>query len=282
MIEIKQATVARAIDILRGGPMTAAQFAAKMWPERTKDHTPGERSRAGHPLLRQLAQVGYVQRVGDLWMLRLVGTADGLRDFPVATAVGTADGLAVGLPVALAVGPPVGLGVAPAVGAADRLPERVPNEPPRNEAERRADLDRLHRLVAFATEPVATVTHDAVLGNIEIRAWPLDELLEEACAWTVLQGRSQNVYPPVGGETAEMLVALTPVESARALYLRWQQSGRPPELLNERAWLVADDGLIAGPWAWMPPEYTDWGVWLCERTFGAEQIRRQREGAGLA
>jgi hypothetical protein len=142
-------------------------------------------------------------------------------------------------------------------------------------------MDRLHRLVAFATEPVPTVTHDAVLGDIEIRGWPLDDFLAQACAWTVLKGRSQNVYPPVGSEAADMLVALTPVESARALYLKSQQSGRPPELLNEEAWLFADDGLIAGPWAWMPPEYDDPEVWLCDQRFGAEQIRRQREAVGI-
>jgi hypothetical protein len=98
----------------------------------------------------------------------------------------------------------------------------------------------------------------------------------------VLKGRSQNVYPP--GESAEMLVALSPVEGARALYLRWAQSGRPPELLDEEAWLFADDGLIASPGSWMPPEYDDYEMWLCEMHMfsGPDQILRQRRAAGLA
>jgi hypothetical protein len=144
------------------------------------------------------------------------------------------------------------------------------------------ERQRLHRLVALATEPVPTVTHDAALGDIEIRGWPLDDLVLQACAWTVLRGRSQNVYPP--GESAEMLVALSPVEAARALYLRWAQSGRPPELLNDEAWFFADDGLIASPASWMPPEYDDYDTWLCDmmQQTGAEQIHRMRRAAGLA
>ena len=174
----------------------------------------------------------------------------------------------------------MGRPVAPAEGLPDGLPERLPNEPPRTEAERRADLDRLQRLVALATEPVPTVTHDAVLGDIEIRGWPLYELLEQACASTVLIGHSQNVYPP--GENAEMFVGLTPIEAARALHVRWQQSGRPPELLDEYAWLFADDGLIASPLSWMPPEYDDFDTWLCDNVGGPEQIHRMRQAAGLA
>jgi hypothetical protein len=137
-------------------------------------------------------------------------------------------------------------------------------------------------LVALATEPVPTVTHDAVLGDIEIRGWPLDSLLQEACAWTVLNGHSTNIYPP--GDSADMLVALTPIEAARALHVMWQQTGRPPELLKEEAWFFADDGLIASPLRWMAAEYLDFDSWLCDMHlhFGAEQIRRQRQRAGLA
>lgn len=200
--------------------------------------------------------------VGDLWTLRTVGTAVGLGDSAVQTAVG----LGVGLPVS----------------PADGLPVSPPVELPDGEPDPQAERLRLQRLVALATEPVSTVTHDAVFGDIEIRGHALDDLLEEACAWVVLRGRSANIYPP--GENAEMLVGLTPIEAARALYIRWMQSGIPPELFDEGSWIVADDGLIAGPWAWMPPEYDDFDVWLCDMHMygGPEQIQRQRAAAGLA
>src|ERR1700684_466183 len=74
MYEVKQAHVARAVDILRGGPLTAAAFAAKMWPDR-RNEDGGERSHsqlshAGHAFLRRLGTLEYVDRVGGLWAIR--------------------------------------------------------------------------------------------------------------------------------------------------------------------------------------------------------------------
>jgi hypothetical protein len=48
MLDIPAATVARAIDVLRAGPMRADEFARRMWPERSADRTPGQQSRVGH------------------------------------------------------------------------------------------------------------------------------------------------------------------------------------------------------------------------------------------
>jgi hypothetical protein len=126
---------------------------------------------------------------------------------------------------------------------------------------------------------VASVEHDAALGDVTIRGVPLDDALLQACAWVVLRGRSANVCPV--GETNEMLVGLAPIEAARALFVRWQQSGVPPELLNDEAWLFADDGLIASPDCWRP-ENVDADIWLCEMEPIDQQIRRQRAAAGLA
>jgi len=262
VLDIPAPTVARAIGILRTGPLTAARFAQRMWVERSAIRSPGQQSRSGHALLRQLAQVGYAQRIGDLWTLRVVGTADGLGD----SAVPTADAAAVGLPLGLPVASGVETGESRPVGA------------PVGWADRAAERQRLHRLVALATEPVPTVTHDAVLGDIEVRGVPLDLPLEQACAWVTLRGHRTNVYPV--GETSEMLVGVTPVEAARALFLRWLQSGVPPELLNEEAWFFADDGLIESPVCWKP-EGVDDEVWLCEMEPLDKQVRRQRAAAGL-
>ncbi len=245
-----------------------------MWPERSADRTPGQQSRSGHALLRQLAQVGYVQQVGDLWVLRTLGTAVGLGDSPVPTAVLTAVGLGVGLPVR----PPVGLGVAPADGLPDGLPERLPNEPPRTDGERRADLERLHRLVALADTPVDTVSHDQALGDVAIRGEPLDDCLAEAAAHVVLAGRAMNVYLPGAG--APMIVSLRPTEGARALHVWWQQSGVPPTLPHGEGWFFSNDGMIANPACWLL-EYRQLGI-----VFGLEslddQLHRQRAEVGLA
>lgn len=262
MYEVKQAEVARALDILRAGPLTAARFALKMWPERCAGDKPGTQSQRGHGLLRRLAEVGYVERVGDLWMIRRISAA-----FPVDTADRTADPTAVGLLDGLGVGLPV--------GQADGLPVG----PPLEEADRERERQRLHRLVQLATEPVPTVTHDAALGDIAIRGFWMNEALAQACAYVVLLGRSHNVYLQV---YEDMLVALTPIEAARALHIRWMQSGRPPELLNDRAWLFGDDGLIGDPQCWIPIGY-DVEEWLVTQMEDVPaQLRRQREAAGLA
>jgi hypothetical protein len=76
-----------------------------------------------------------------------------------------------------------------------------------------------------------------------------------------------------------MLVGLSPAESARALYLRWSQSGQPPDLARSAAWIRIPEGLVAsscfwrpagGPRSWVDPE--DVRV----------RVQRQRANAGLA
>jgi hypothetical protein len=77
-----------------------------------------------------------------------------------------------------------------------------------------------------------------------------------------------------------MIVALTPVEAARVLHIRWRQSGRPPELPNDEAWLFSDDGLIAYGWQ---PERIDTERWLCDIVEPLHvRVQRQRAAAGLA
>ncbi|MGO9835100.1 MAG: hypothetical protein ACLP1X_12875, partial [Polyangiaceae bacterium] len=68
MYEVKQAQVARAVDVLRAGPLTAAQFAARMWPDRERDS--GRQAQAGHALLHRLGELGYVERIGEFWAIR--------------------------------------------------------------------------------------------------------------------------------------------------------------------------------------------------------------------
>ncbi|HEY6357584.1 MAG TPA: hypothetical protein VIX35_05045 [Vicinamibacterales bacterium] len=122
-----------------------------------------------------------------------------------------------------------------------------------------------------------SVTSDRALGNIAIRAVPLDDVLVEACAIVVLSGRNANVYPPCGAP--QMLVGLQPTEGARALYLRWTQSGQPPDLPRLSAWITTEDGIVAMPGSWRPmgasTSYVD-----------PEDVRlrimRQRAAAGLA
>lgn len=126
-------------------------------------------------------------------------------------------------------------------------------------------------LVRLASEPVPSVTHDAALGDLEVRGWPIDEWLVQACAYAVLRGKSMNVYLSVGDE---MIVALTPIEGARALYLLWQR-GRTPELPNEEYWMFFEDGLAMN-------NGTETPVGLSDGAFFWARIRRQRRAAGLA
>src|SRR5580692_5965710 len=206
MYEVKQAHVARAIDVLRGGPLTAAQFAARMWPDR--EYKPGRQAQAGHAFLRRIREIGYVDHVGEYWMIRRYqgSSADGSA---VPTAIGLPDPFAVGLPS----------------GQGDGLPVHPPVQRPDGQADRQTDRLRLARLVHQASDPVEAVTHDAAFGDIAIRGAALDGVLVEACAIVVLLGRSANVYPPCGAP--HMIVGLSPGEASRAPFLRWSQSGQP-------------------------------------------------------
>jgi hypothetical protein len=159
-----------------------------------------------------------------------------------------------------------------------RLPERLSNEPPRTEAERRADLERLQRLVALADAPVETVTCDRALGDIAIPGESFGYCLADAAALIVLAGRAMNVYLP--GEEAPMIVGLRPIEAARALNVQWQQSGVPPDLPHWEGWLFAPDGVIANPECWRV-EYREPGIYFDLEPLD-EQVRRQREAAGIA
>jgi hypothetical protein len=245
--QVRPAEVARAIDVLRGGPLSAAAFAAKMWPDRHR--SPGRQSQAGHALLRRLGELSLVERVGDYWMIRRFGAVSADH-----SALGNAVGLQDGLPVHRQDGPPDG----------------------------ESDQQRLERLVRMADVPVDTVTHDAALGDVAILrgtlAFYLDDCIVEACALVVLRGQQMNVYPPRPED--ELLVALTPVEAARALHVRWRQSGRPPGLPNPEAWLHGDDGVIAYGWR---PTGIDPDVWDCEIVEPLHvRVHRQRVAAGLA
>lgn len=225
----------------------------------------------GHALLNPLLQVGYVQKVGDLWTLRSVGTAVGTGEFPSATAVGTA----VGLPVPPPLGLPEGLPVVPAHGPPwSPMDEIRPAGFDVWEPDPSARLRRLRMLVALATEPHASVTHDATLGDIAVRGWELDEWMTQACALAVLRGKSMNAYPHYGDE---MIVALTPIEAARALFLQWRR-GKPPELPNEEVWIFLDDGVATLPACpdGIIDEDDECNVPLPRR------IHRQRRAAGLA
>jgi hypothetical protein len=158
VLELTHASVQRAIDVLRGGPMRASEFARRMWPERAHERTEGQNSQAGSAYLHRLASVGYVERVGDLWMLRSAGSSVGLGNSPFETPVGTAVGLPFGSPVEPPFGSPFG------------SPDRLPAEPPLGpawdesrpagfdvwEADPAARLRRLRWLVGRATEPHPT------------------------------------------------------------------------------------------------------------------------------
>ena len=253
MFEMTQAQIARAIDVLRHGPLTAAQFATKMWPDR--ERSTGSSSRAGHLILRKLGAFGYVERIGDLWTT---------REFSKSHS----NGLHVGPEVVPQVAPQAALGVG--------LSITPPAGPSAEQQEEQANRLRLQQLVALADAPAAGVTHDVVFGNIRVRGVPLDDCLVEACAFAVLRGRSLNVYPLLGA----MIVGLTPVEGARALYLRWRQSGVPPEppYRGGTRWFILDDGIVASPGSWKP-EGAD-RQWRAPESF-IDRVARQRAAAGL-
>ena len=260
MYEVKQAQIARAIDILRAGPLTAAQFAARMWPDR-KNADGGERSRsqqshAGHAFLRRIGALGYTDHVGDLWMIRQFsgsGFADhSTNGFAVPSANGLPNGLSNGL----------GNG--------------HPNHPPPHPPDGLQDSQRLHRLIGQAIEPIGSVTHDAAFGNLAVRGIALDDALAEACGLVVLAGKNANIYLPCH---APMLVALSPAEAARVLFLKWHQSGQPPELPRRSAWIVAPDGFVASSFSWRPVDAP--AGWVDPEDVRA-RIQRQRVNAGLA
>jgi hypothetical protein len=251
MYELKQAHVARAVDVLRAGPMTAAAFALKMWPDRCGGRTPGQHSKMGHGVLRRLGELNYVERVGNMWMVRRF---DGHSGSDSATDGASGDHLvAHSIPVASLVGP-----------ATESLEERTKRS-------------RLARLVQQATEPVLSVTHDAAFGNLAIRAVAIDDTLVEACAFTVLFGRGVNVYPPCSAPC--MLVGLQPAEAARALYLRLSQSGVMPDPPRAGAWIVLQDGIVATPGFWRPSGAPAW--WVDPEDVRA-RVGRLRAAAGLA
>ena len=134
---------------------------------------------------------------------------------------------------------------------------------------------RLGQLVGMADSDVAGVTHDGVFGDVRIRGRFVDDCLTEACAFAVLRGRPLNVYPLTGS----MLVALTPIEGGRALYIRWRQSGLPPEppFRGGTGWLLLNDGIAAAPGFWRPVGADR--RWIEEPCL--ERIQRQRAEAGL-
>lgn len=240
MYDVKAAEVSRAIDVLRGGAITAAEFSMRMWPDRERE-TRGKHSLAGHAFLQRLGALGYVDRVGDLWVIRSfspgpAGSTAGAAAGPALGPLGSAlPGYAQALPLG---DPPVSRGASP-WGPSPAPPST-----------RAGEGERLVRLVSPATDPVASVTHDAALGNLAVRGFELDPAITEACAACVLSGRSENVYPPCGAP--RMMVGLQPGEAARALYLRWQQSGRAPEPPREGAWIRVGDGIVATPGFWRP------------------------------
>jgi hypothetical protein len=257
MYEVKQAHVARAVDILRGGPLTAAAFAAKMWPDR-RNVDGGERSRsqlshAGHAFLRRLGALGYVDKLGELWLIHQL------------SGNGSVDPSANGLPNA----------------APNELANGSPNHSPLHRSDEsqgsQADRLRLHRLVQQAGEPVTSVTHDAVFGDLRIRSIAVDAALVEACAIVVLSGHQANVYPPCSAPS--MLVGLSPAEAARVLLLRWNQSGQAPELPRAGAWIRVPDGIIACPGFWRPAGAP--ASWVDPEDVRA-RVQRLRALAGLA
>jgi hypothetical protein len=257
MYEVKQAAVQRAIDILRGGALTAAGFAMKMWPDRDREGSQGRQAQAGHAFLRRLGALGYVDHVGDLWTIRSL-SANGSAN---PSGTGSSDLSAVGL----------------ANGSASHLlfqqggalPERLATEP--------VEQQRLVRLVGQATEPVGTVSHDAAFGNLAVRAVAVDVAIVEACAFVVLLGRNTNVYPPCGAPG--MIVGLSPAEGARVLFLRWQQSGAPPDPPRPGAWIRVPDGIVACPGFWRPAGAP--AGWVDPEDVRV-RIGRQRAAAGLA
>ena len=260
VFELSQAQVARAIDLLRTGPVRADVFATRMWPDR--QYKSGDAGRAGHLILRRLGALGLVEKVGDMWVTRSFS-----QSIQGATQVRTQEtlGVALGNPL----GEPLREGL--------QEPLREPSgEPPRDgHREVQADRLRLGQLVSLADNPVAGVTHDAVYGNVRVRGHFVDDCLAEACAFAVLRGRSLNIYPPLGNA----LVGLSPIEGGRALYLRWRQSGQPPEppYRGGTGWIFLDDGIATAPNCWKPAGADR--QWMEEPCL--ERIARQRAEAGL-
>ena len=118
---------------------------------------------------------------------------------------------------------------------------------------------------------------EQAFGDIRIRSIALDGALVEACAIVVLLGNGANIYPPCGAP--HMLVGLSSAEAARALFLRWSQSGQPPELARPAAWIVTPDGIVATPGCWRPA-----GApvgWIDQEDVRA-RVQRQRVAVGLA
>jgi hypothetical protein len=76
-----------------------------------------------------------------------------------------------------------------------------------------------------------------------------------------------------------MLVGLQPAEGARALYLRWSQSGQPPDLARSGAWITVEDGVLATPGYWRPAGASR--GWMDPEDVRM-RIQRQRAAAGLA
>ena len=245
MFEVKPAQIARAVDILQYGPLTASAFAMKMWPDR--GYSNGRASQAGHLLLRTLNDRGFVEHVGDLWTIRRISGRYS-EPLPVSPSVGHQENLS------------------------ERLREGLSDHQGDRLSEEQAERHRLGHLVSLADSPVDGVTHDVALGNLRIRGTRVDACISEACAFAVLRGRSLNVYPFYG----EMLTALQPAEAARALFIRWRQSGRPPELPG-RGWFLLDDGVATAPSAWRPQGAGR--EWREEPI--VQRIARQRAAAGL-
>jgi hypothetical protein len=258
MIDIPAATVARALDVLRKGAMRADAFARAMWPERCASRSPGRQAQSGHALLRQLALVGYARKVGDLWTLRAIGSAERVDE----SAISTADGSALGQRMEL----PDGLQVRASDEAADPQARQL----------------RLEQLVRLADEPVPGVTSDRALGDVAIRGRLVDDggtceglcIIADALAFIVLAGVTMNVYPPIG----PMLYAVRPIEAARALHVRWARSGQPPSVPHDGWWFRLHDGIAA---VLDPAEEDTWGDPEFEPQIEV-RLRRQREAAGLA
>jgi hypothetical protein len=262
MIEITQSQIARSVDVLKNGPMVAKVFAEKMWPGRHKD--PGKASKAGHAILHRLGTFGYVEKTGDMWFLRSSSGSTLGATWAVPMVGPTVQPLAGPM-----VGPPAEPSVQPSVVS--------PVAPPVESPDEQLARQRLVQLVQLADGLVPSVTHDVALGNLRIRDLLVDACVEEACAFAVLRGRSLNVYLPVG----PMLVALQPAEGARALYVRWRQSGLAPEppYRGGACWFLMDDGICAAPGSWKPQGAgRDWR--MLEEPF-LERVARQRAAAGL-
>jgi hypothetical protein len=270
MYEITQAQIARSVDVLKNGPMPARTFAEKMWPGRHEES--GRAKIAGNTVLHRLGKLGYVEKAGDLWFLRSFSNT-----VPMGLGAGLGTESGGGLGTQLPVGLPAGFPAQLPTSSPTTLPAVSPTSSPGGFPGDQSERSRLGQLIALADGSVAGVTHDIALGNVRIRGVLVDACIAEACAFAVLRGGSLNVYPPVG----EMIVNLSPAEGARALFLRWKQSGLAPELPHRggSAWLTADDGMIAARGAWKPAGAGP--QWQVLEEPLADRIARQRAAAGL-